>query len=198
MELDGAVPCQDWCCTHIKTHRQKYAIWNQPPASSFLARHTRPCSVSVSHTFTPTTSARQKRKSTYDRCRTNPHRTSWCSRRWSPPTVGDTPPDGSMTPPYRWYWVLPMQPEKKVVFVSIFRWQTETIQLTSDGEGFGVKWRRVQISQPSWCCKRTVKKSNFLQTRSLITQPGGSVPAGCSSGRMVAPVNFVNWKIKTF
>lgn len=49
----------------------------------------------------------------------NHHRTSWCSRRWSPPTAGDTPPDGSRTPPYRWYWVLVSTTEG----TSQFGWQ---------------------------------------------------------------------------
>lgn len=110
---------QYYNCT--KVHRQEYAIWNKPPASCFLARHTWTDSAFASHAHT--LRARNNtfsKKSTYDRCRMNHHRTSWCSRRWSPPTAGDTPPDGSMTPPYRWYWVLWMPPPRKYICVSIF------------------------------------------------------------------------------
>lgn len=89
-------------------------------AASCLARHTWTYGASVSHAHTPNTHGRLNRKATYDRCRMNHHRTSWCSRRWSPPTAGDTPPDGSMTPPYRWYWVLWAPPQRKITFVSIF------------------------------------------------------------------------------
>lgn len=93
---------------------------NLQRAASCLARHTWTYGASVSHAHTPTTHSRLNRKATYDRCRMNHHRTSWCSRRWSPPTAGDTPPDGSMTPPYRWYWVLWAPPQRKIIFVRIF------------------------------------------------------------------------------
>lgn len=70
---------------------------------------------------------------TYGRCKTSLRRTSWCSRRWSPPTAGDTPPDGSRTPPYRWYWVLraPSKSwvsEEVLVYIFIGTWGLKSDQ----------------------------------------------------------------------
>lgn len=81
------------------------------------------------------TTAVTKKPFTYGRCKMNLHRTSWCSRKWSPPTAGDTPPDGSRTPPYRWYWVLRAKPKT---------------QFSASGEAFSVWPRNKTLGRLCW------------------------------------------------